>query len=158
MKTTTKKSARIQHRNVGKSLTTQLKRFIVNRFQQNTLLITKKTTNVKTPHFYVTPKVHKKDISGRPVVSSVECHTSKLCKFVDHYLDPHAKALSYVDGTTDFISKLEKIYQKTLYTNIPNYEGIEAVKEAPNNQVKKPTVTRVKFLHLILALNNFHDC
>ena len=72
----------------------------------------KKTTNVKTPHFYITPKVHKKDISGRPVVSSIECHTSKLCKFVDHYLDPNAKALSsYVEGTTDFISKLEKIYQ-----------------------------------------------
>ena len=121
----------------------------------------KKTTNVKTPYFYITPKVHKKDISGRPVVSSVECHTSKLCKFVDHYLDPHAKALSsYVEDTTDFISKLEKIYQKTLYTNIPNYEGIEAVKEAPNNQAKKPTVTRViiKFLHLILTLNNFLDC
>ena len=28
-----------------------------------------KTTNVKMPHFYITAKVHKKDIPGRPVVS-----------------------------------------------------------------------------------------
>ena len=47
-----------------------------------------KTTFVKTPRFYITPKVHKKDIPGRPVVSSIDCHTSKLSKFVDHYLQP----------------------------------------------------------------------
>ena len=35
-------------------------------------------------------------IPGRPVVSSVECHTSKISKFVDHYLQPHTKSLSYV--------------------------------------------------------------
>ena len=36
-----------------------------------------KTINVKTPHFHMTPKVHKKDIPGRPVVSSMDRHTSK---------------------------------------------------------------------------------
>ena len=67
-----------------------------------------KITNVKAPHFYITPKVHKKDIPGQPVVSSIDCHTNKLSKFVDHYLQPHAKALpSYVKETTDFINKLE---------------------------------------------------
>ena len=46
---------------------------------------------------------------------------------------------------------------KALYTNIPNHEGIEAVKETLNNQAKKPIATRViiKFLYLILTLNNF---
>ena len=76
-----------------------------------------KNTNVKTPHFYITPKVHKKDMPGRPVVSSIDCHTSKLSKFVDHYLKLHAKALpSYVKDTTDFINKLEnlKMHQKNL--------------------------------------------
>ena len=47
-----------------------------------------KTTYVKTTRFYITPRVHKKDIPGRPVVSSIDCHTSKLSKFVDHYLQP----------------------------------------------------------------------
>ena len=46
---------------------------------------------------------------------------------------------------------------KALYTNIPNHEGIEAVKETLNNHAKKPIATRViiKFLYLILTLNNF---
>ena len=52
-----------------------------------------KTTNLKTPHFYIRPKVHKKDITGRPVVCSTDCHTGKLSKFVDHYLQSHVKAL-----------------------------------------------------------------
>ena len=89
------------------------------------------------------------------------CHTSKLSKFVDNYVQPHAKALpSYVKDTTDFINKFENVKDisidsilvtldvKTLYSNIPNHEGIEAVKETLNNQAKKPIATRViiKFL------------
>ena len=37
---------------------------------------------------------------------------------------------------------------KALYTNIPNHEGIDAVKETLNKQDKKPIATRVviKFL------------
>ena len=46
---------------------------------------------------------------------------------------------------------------KALYTNIPNHEGIAAVKETLNNQVKKPIALQViiKLLYLILTLNNF---
>ena len=90
-----------------------------------------KTTNVNTPHFYITSKVHKKDIPGRPVVNSTDCHTSKRSKFVDHYLQPHARALpSYVKDTTGFINKLQNVKDTskdsnlvTLDTNIPNHEG-----------------------------------
>ena len=41
---------------------------------------------------------------------------------------------------------------KALYTNIPNHEDIEAVKETFNNQAKKPIATRIiiNFLDLIL--------
>ena len=45
-----------------------------------------KTTNVKTRHFYITPKVYKKDIPGRPVVSFTDCRPSKLSKFIDRYI------------------------------------------------------------------------
>ena len=69
-----------------------------------------KTTNLKTTHFYITPKVHKKDIPAQPIVSFIGCHISKLSKFVNHYLQPHAKALtSYVKDTIDFINKLESV-------------------------------------------------
>ena len=46
---------------------------------------------VRTPHIF--PKVHEPNaLVVRPVVSSVECHTSKISKFLDHYLQPHAKS------------------------------------------------------------------
>ena len=123
-----------------------------------------KTTNIKTPHFYITPKVHKKDIPGRPVVSSSDCHNSKFSKFVDHYLQLHAKALpSYVKDTTDFINILGNVKDISkdsilvildvieLYTNISNHEGIETVNEALSNQAK----IFIKFLYLTLTLNNY---
>ena len=45
---------------------------------------------------------------------------------------------------------------KSLDTNIPNYEGIEAVKSALNSVSQKPIAMKViiKFLFLILTLNN----
>ena len=69
-----------------------------------------KTTNVKTPHSSLTPKAHRKDKPGWSVVSSIDCHTNKPFKCVDHHLQPHAKALpSYVKDTTDFFKKLENV-------------------------------------------------
>ena len=46
---------------------------------------------------------------------------------------------------------------KSLYTNIPNHEEIEAVKSALNSVSQKPIATKViiKFLFLILTFNNF---
>ena len=34
---------------------------------------------VRTPQFHILPKVHKPSITERPVLSSVECHTRKIC-------------------------------------------------------------------------------
>ena len=125
---------------------------------------------VRTPQFSIFPKFHKTNIPGRPVVSSVEFHTSKISKFVDHYLQPHAKSLpSYIKDTSGFINRINETKDinkdtilvtldvKSLYTNIPNHEGIEAVKRALNSISQKPIATKViiKFLFLILTLNNF---
>ena len=100
----------IQHRNILKSSMTQLKHFILQQVLSKNISDILKTANVKAPHFYITPISHKKDTPGRPVVSSIDCHTSKLSKFVDHYLQHHAKALpSYVKATTDFINKIENV-------------------------------------------------
>ena len=46
---------------------------------------------------------------------------------------------------------------KSLFTNIPNTEGINAVAKALENQtdLKIPTRVIIKFLHLTLTLNNF---
>ena len=50
-----------------------------------------KITNLKTTHFYKTPKVYKKDIPGQPVVGSIDCHTSKISKFVGTISNPTQK-------------------------------------------------------------------
>ena len=44
---------------------------------------------------------------------------------------------------------------KSLYTNIPNDEGIKAVREAYDNHPNKTVATKATFLSLILTLNNF---
>ena len=122
-----------------------------------------KTTKVTTTHLYITLKVLKKDIPGKPVVSSIDCHTSKIFEFVDHYLQPHSKALpSYFQDKTNFMNKLECVRDKSkdsiivtldvraLYRNIPNHEGIEAVKETRKNQASKSIPTE---LLLFLMIN-----
>ena len=150
----------------------------IERFRKQELL-SNSTANkltvdqVRTPQFYIFPKVHKANIPGRPVVSSTECHTSKISKFVDHYLQPHAKSLpSYIKDTSDFIKRINETKDinkdtilvtldvKSLYTNILNHEGIEAVKRALNSVSQKPIATKViiKFLFLILLFLTQQFC
>ena len=133
-----------------------------------------KNPSPRTPQFYISPKIHKEGNPGRPVVSSINCHTTNISKYVDHHLQPIAKEIpSYVKDTNDFINKINAVKSvpknsylvtmdvTSLYTNIPNAEGISAVKRAFANYSKKTTTNKVitTFLALILTLNNFvFDC
>ena len=124
---------------------------------------------IQTPEFHLLPKIHKANNPGRPVISSVNCHTSRISEFVDYYLQPEVKKLkSYVKDTTDFMKKIEAIDHvsddsylvsldvRSLYTNIPHKEGIEAVKQKLKKS--KPSISIkviLTFLKLILTLNNF---
>lgn len=128
-----------------------------------------KVSNPRTPLFYLLPKIHKENNPGRPVVSSINCHTESISQFVDYHLQPLAKQLpSYVQDTTDFLRKLNDLPKhlpkgatlvtmdvKSLYTNIPNVEGIEAVKSYLRESDRKLTQVISAFLTLILTLNNF---
>ena len=124
----------------------------------------------RTPLFYLLPKIHKTGNPGRPVVSSIDCHTSRISEFIDHHLQPLVQQTkSYVKDTNDFINKLgecsDKITNesilvtmdvKSLYTNIPNNEGVHAVRNLLSSSGKSiltPIIT--KLLWLILTLNNF---
>ena len=63
----------------------------------------------KTPKFYLQPKIHKKGNPGRPIVSSVNCHTENISKYVDNHLQPIVKTIPlYLKETQDFLKKLEK--------------------------------------------------
>ena len=132
-----------------------------------------KPHNPKTPRLYLLPKVHKPGNPGRPVVSSIGCHTEKISKYVDHHLQPLNQALpSYIKDTTDFLNKLEALPEelpentimvtmdvRALYTNVPNNEGIDAVKHflRARNKPGDNVLSRIisTFLLLILTLNNF---
>ena len=135
---------------------------------KNENLLTLKTANslleekIRTPEFHLLPKIHKANNPGRPVISSVNCHTSRISEFVDYYLQPEVKKLKYyVKDTTDFIKKIEVIDHvsddsylvslnvRSLYTNIPPKEGIEAVKQKLKKS--KPSIS-IKFILTFLKL------
>ena len=65
-------------------------KFIKKQELLSTSIAKKLTTNdVKTSKFHSFPKMHKPSIPERPVVSSVECYTSKISKFAKNYFKPH---------------------------------------------------------------------
>lgn len=130
----------------------------------------------KTARLYLLPKIHKGIIPppGRPIVSANGCPTEKISQLVDHFLTPptttHIK--SYVRDTTDFIRKLEQLGElppncqlvtmdvTSLYTNIPNNEGLRAAMKLltiyrPQQDVKPSNINLVKLLEMVLTKNNF---
>ena len=62
-----------------------------------------KRNNPKTPKFYLRPKIHKEVNPGRPEVSSVNCHTVNISKYVDYHLQSKVKEIPYT-------SKKHKIF------------------------------------------------
>ena len=111
-------------------------------------------SSLQTPQLYTQPKVHKDVNQGRSV-SSLNCHTTKISEHIDDYhLQPIFQQIpSYVTDTCGFISKLKAaetvpdnsylvlLNVKSLYTSIPNSEGIEAVKISPDN-FPRGTITK----------------
>ena len=92
---------------------------VTERFQKDTL-ITKniaeglKTTSSRTPKFYIQPKIHKQGNPGRPVISSVNCHTSNISKYVDYQLQPIIQQIpSHIRDTSDILRKINKIEKNT---------------------------------------------
>ena len=109
----------------------------IEKFKNKKLLPQKiadslKITNLKTRKLYISPKIHKQNNSGRPVINSIECHTSEISRFVDHQLQPVVKQIpSYIKDTNYFINKannfsvpvnsiLVTMDVRSLYTSILN--------------------------------------
>ena len=126
--------------------------------------------NIRTPRFYTKLQIHKEGIPGRPVISSVNCHSSKISEYADYHLQPVVWEIpSYIKDTSEFLRKLQPIAEipensyliildeKSFYTSIPKSEGIKTVKICHENFTKKSIATKVitTFLALILILNNF---
>ena len=44
------------------------------------------TSNPRTPKFYLSPKIHKPNNPGCLDISSVDCHTSNISRYVEYHL------------------------------------------------------------------------
>ena len=125
----------------------------------------------RIPVFYTLTKIHKPTPVGRPIILGCDGPTERISAFVDHLLQPIARIQpSYLEDTTDFINVIEKtrlppnttlvsMDVTSLYTNIPQEEGINTVCEAYEEfyQGNPPIPTRYlrEMPGLILQENSF---
>ncbi len=129
-----------------------------------------KPQGCRTPLFYFLPKIHKKLVVGRPIISGNGGPTEKISAFVDEHIKGYVKEFpSYVRDTTDFISKIENYHSENeiillaldvsgLYTNIPNQEGKMAVNRTlveKNYEGKVSRQSLMRLLDCVLHKNNF---
>ena len=120
--------------------------------------------------FYLLPKIHKEGIPGRPVVSNISCPTYNISKFLSGYLKPLVqKSFTFIRDSTHLLQKLDdfkfkdvstdnKLFTmdvKGLYTNIPNKDGLVALKYHLENREEKdiPTCTLLRLAELVLTEN-----
>ena len=125
----------------------------------------------RIPEFYTLTKIHKPTPVGRPIISGCDGPTERISAFVDFLLQPIARVQpSYLKDTTDFINFVEKtklpcntilvsMEVTSLYTNIPQVEGINTVCEAYEefHLGNPPLPTRYvrELLSFILKENSF---
>ena len=120
---------------------------------------------------YTLTKMHKTIPVGNPIISGCEGPTERLSSFVDKLIQPIAKQqVSYLKDTTDLINFMERttvpmgaflvsMDVTSLYTNIPQEEGIQTICKALDAfyKYKPPIPTNVleKALRLVLTENSF---
>lgn len=127
---------------------------------------------------YLLPKIHKaldtwkidgKMPPGRPIISDCESESYAVSEYIDHFLQTLAcKHASYVKDTPDFLNKLKEVKIKpgtllvtldveSMYTNIDNERGLNAVKKAfaDNPDPRRPDDHLIELLELSLKNNDF---
>ena len=133
-----------------------------------------KNTNPKTSSLYLLPKIHKikqrgEFPAGRPIISANGSPTERISAFVDENIKGAVPLLpSFIKDTTDFIYKIENIIipdncllvsfdVTSLYTNIPNDEGIKAVARSMTKHKPPycPPQGVILLLREVLTKNNF---
>ena len=127
---------------------------------------------------YLLPKIHKdrkvgpgegKVPPGRPIIADCGSESYASAEYIDHFLAPLAKQhKSYLKDTNDFINKIAEIKAKegtfiatidvdSLYTNIDNTNGLEAVKQIfnKNPDPNRPDKEILELLKINLENNDF---
>ena len=118
----------------------------------------------RIPEFYTLTKIHKLTLVGRPIISGCNGPTERISAFVDTLLQPISiSQASYLKDTTDFINFIEKtkVNKQTflvsmdvtsLYTNIPQEEGITTVCRAYENFHRNNPPIPTQYLKEMLSL------
>ena len=127
-------------------------------------------SGARCANWYFLPKIHKAKITGRPIVSGNNSPTEKISSFIDEHIKGLVpKIPSYVRDTPDFIKKVENFHHNgdfllvtmdvtSLYTNIPNQEGLIAIartliREKPVFNLQYNSL--LELLKIVLHKNNF---
>jgi hypothetical protein len=131
------------YRDLNGEYTKQITEYI-NKKKQETKINPEVATYItprqpRTPVFYILPKIHKKNIPGRPIVSAIDSPTDKISKFLDNILRPLVPRIpSYIKDTGHLLGILKDLHHipstaiiatmdvSALYTNIPHSEGVQA--------------------------------
>ena len=95
----------------------------------------------RTSKFYMLPKIHKPGNPGRPIVSACNCPTSNISAYLDSVMAPLVNQLTtYVKDSSHVLQILESfsftgshrdlftVDIRSLYTVIPNHDGLKALK------------------------------
>ena len=118
----------------------------------------------RIPVFYTLTKIHKPTLFGSPIISGCGGPTERLSSFVDKLLQPIAEIQdSYLKDTTHFIRFIESTMVPrntflvsmdvtSLYTNIPQEEGITLVCNAYENFHANNPPIATNFLREMLSL------
>ena len=118
----------------------------------------------RIPVFYTLTKIQKPTLVGRPIISGCDGPTERISSFVDRLIQPIAQMHdSYLKDTTDFINSIEtkkfpantilvSMDVTSLYTNIPQDEGINTVCQAYEDYHNKEPPIPVWYLREMLSL------
>ena len=125
--------------------------------------------NCKYGQFYLLPKIHKKGIPGRPICSSVNHPTANISKFVNEHIKTYVpNTKSQIRDTQNFINKITQLGAipegallatldvTSLYTNLPNHEGLLAVAEHMRQDPTKGPIGNYILDLLKLVLHNMY--
>ena len=128
--------------------------------------------------FYCLYKVHKEHTAPnthpeRPIISCSVSFSQNIGKYVDHHIKPLANTHpTFLQDTPHYLRELNQLNESegvkdtdllvtidvsSLYTNIDQTEGLEAVKEAleERNEKKVPTNFIISLLQITLMFNLF---
>ena len=110
---------------------------------------------IKDPKFarlYLLPKIHKglNNAPGRPAISNCGYYTENISEFLGFHLQPLAQAVkSYIKDRNGFLNKLHSLSKLPddiilctvdvdgLYPNIPQEEGLAALKKRLDKRMEK---------------------